>query len=251
MKEGEMTSNNSKFFSPIYDSFLTLIYPQSCQICLNSVEKQADGYACRKCWEETNIFIGNETLCDKCGAFLLNTPSNFESLCRRCDDDAYDKAIAIGKYEKALLVTILNLKHKAYIPKTLSDLFYKTFLASVFQDADLITPIPLSNKRFAERGFNQAEILAENLVKRTGVAFDKTSLHRKVHTEKRRAGMDRKSRLESVKNVFEVVSPRLIKGKKILLIDDVFTSGASVSNCAKVLKKVGAEKVYVLTVARA
>lgn len=246
-----MNSNTSRFFSPIYDSFLTLIYPQSCQICLNSVEKQADGYACSKCWEETNIFCKNETLCNKCGAFLLDSPTNIETFCRRCNDDVYEKAIAIGKYEKALLVTILNLKHTAYVPKTLSDLFYNTFQTSSFQDTDIIIPVPLSTKRLIERDFNQAELLAENLARQTGLAYDKTSLQRKVHTEKRRAGMDRKSRLESVKNAYEVVRPRLINGKKVLLIDDVFASGATVSNCAKALKKAGAGKVYVLTVARA
>ncbi|MEK7724066.1 MAG: ComF family protein [Acidobacteriota bacterium] len=255
MIDGETKSNtNSRRVSPIstlYDSFLTLIYPQACQICLNSVEKQADGYVCRDCWENTQIFNGNETLCSKCGAFLLDTPTNFETFCRRCDDDSYDKAIATGKYEKAFLVTILNLKHTAYVPKTLSDLLDQTFLNSEFQDADLIIPVPLSQKRFTERGFNQAELLAEKLAKQTELLLDKTSLRRKLHIEKRRAGMDRKSRLESVKNAFEVVSPRLIEGKKILLVDDVFTSGATVSNCAKALKKAGAEKVYVLTVARA
>lgn len=244
----------SYFYSPVsnlYDYFLTLIYPQACQICLNSVERQADGYICCGCWEEAQFFTGNETLCNKCGAFLLDKPTNFETFCRRCDDDFYDKATAIGRYEKSFLVTILNLKHTPFIPKTLSELFYKTFLDSDFQDADLIIPVPLSQKRLAERGFNQAELLAENLAKQTGLIFDKTSLRRKLHIEKRRAGMDRKSRLESVKNAFEVVSPRLIEGQKILLIDDVFTSGATVSNCAKALKKAGAEKVYVLTVARA
>lgn len=246
-----MTSNISRFFSPLYDPFLTLIYPQSCQICLNSVEQQADGFACRKCWEETTIFSLNETLCRKCGAVLLDTPTTFETFCRRCDEDFYDAAKAIGSYEKALLVTILNLKHTPFIPQTLSDLFYKTLLDSTFQDSDLIIPVPLSAKRFSERGHNQAELLAEKLAKQTGLNFNKISLRRKVHIEKRRAGMDRKSRSESVKNAFEVVTPKLIEGKKILLIDDVFTSGATVSNCAKVLKKSGAEKVYVLTVARA
>jgi ComF family protein len=246
-----MISNTSKFFSPLYDSFLTLVYPQACQICLNSVEQQADGFACRNCWKETKIFKGNETLCQKCGAFLLDKQTNFETFCRRCDDDFYDAAKAIGSYEKALLVTILNLKHTPFVPQTLSDLFFKTFLDSDFQDADLIIPVPLSSKRFSERGHNQAELLAETLAQQTELAFDKISLRRKVHIEKRRAGMDRKSRLESVKNAFEVVTPKLIEGKKILLIDDVFTSGATVSNCAKVLKKAGAEKAYVLTVARA
>lgn len=249
-----MIIKNPQSFSPIetiYDSFLTLIYPQACQICLNSVENQADGFVCRECWQATQIFNGNETLCSKCGAFLLETPTNFETYCRRCDDDYYDKATAIGKYEKGLLVTILNLKHTDYIPKTLSNLFYQTYLNSEFQDADLIIPVPLSQKRLTERGFNQAEILASDLAKQTRLSFDKTILRRKIHTEKRRAGMDRKSRLESVKNAFEVASPRLIEEKIVLLIDDVFASGASVSNCAKALKKSGAKKVYVLTVARA
>lgn len=246
-----MISNTSRFLSPLYDSFLTLVYPQACQICFNSVEQQADGYACRNCWEETKVFNGNETLCQKCGAFLLDKPANFETFCRRCDEDFYDAAKAIGSYEKALLITILNLKHTPFLPQTLSDLFYKTLLDSDFQDADLIIPVPLSNQRFMERGHNQAELLAEKLAKKVGLDFDKISLRRKVHIEKRRAGMDRKSRLESVKNAFEVVTPKLIEGKNILLIDDVFTSGATVSNCAKILKKSGAEKVYVLTVARA
>ena len=249
-----MLRDVSYFYSPVsnlYDSILTLIYPQACQICAKSVEKQADGYICRECWKDTQFFNGNETLCNKCGAFLLDTPTNFETFCRRCDDDFYDKANAIGKYEKALLVTILNLKHTPFVPKTLSDLFFQTFLDSDFQDSSIIIPVPLSPKRLAERGFNQAELLAEKLSKQTELTFDKISLRRKLHTEKSRRGMDRKSRMESVKNAFEVVSPRLIEGNKILLIDDVFTSGATVSNCAKALKKAGAEKVFVLTVARA
>lgn len=254
MINGEINSHNSRLVSPIttlYNSFLTLIYPLGCQICQKSVERQADGIVCAECWQETPIFNGNETLCNKCGAFLIDTPSNFETFCRRCDDDFYDKAMAIGKYEKALLMAILNLKHTPFVPKTLSDLFFQQFLGSDFQDASVIIPVPLSQKRLAERGFNQAELLAEKLSTQTGLAFDKISLHRKIHTEKSRRGMDRKSRQESVKNAFEVVSPRLIEGQKILLIDDVFTSGATVSNCAKALKKAGAEKVYVLTVARA
>lgn len=246
-----MPSIISHFYPAIYDSVLTLIYPQACQICQKSVERQADGIACAECWKETPIFNGNETLCDKCGAFLLDTPTKFETFCRRCEDDFYDQATAIGKYEKALLMAILNLKHTPFVPNTLSDLFFQTFLDSDFQDVTIIIPVPLSTKRLAERGFNQAELLAEKLATQTDLIFDKISLRRKIHNEKSRRGMDRKSRQESVKNAFEVVSPRLIEGQKILLIDDVFTSGATVSNCAKALKKAGAEKVYVLTLSRA
>lgn len=255
MKSGESkVSNNLGCGSPIssiYDSLLTLVYPHSCRICEKSVESQADGFACRKCWRKTRIFSGKEILCQKCGVFLREGISDFETFCRRCEEDFYDEALAVGVYEKALLISVLNLKREPFIPKTLKNLFQKSFLNSPFQDTTRIIPVPLSKKRFAERGFNQAFLLAKSLAKVTNLTIDDKSLIRKIHTPKHRAGMDRKARMETVRNVFEIVSPRLIKNEKILLIDDVFTSGATVSNCAKTLKENGAEKVYVLTIARA
>jgi len=237
--------------SNLYDSILTLIYPQACEICRQSVESRADGLVCAECWSDTKIFNGAETLCQKCGAFLSDNPSNFETFCHRCEDDFYDSAQAVGAYEKALLTSILKLKQIPFVPGTLSTLLFQTFQNSDFQDIDLIIPVPLSKKRLAMRGFNQAELLTDSLAKQTGIRVDKMSLRRKIHSEKSRRGMDRKARMESVENAFEVVSPRLIERKRILLVDDVLTSGATVSNCAKALKKAGAEKVNVLTVARA
>ena len=115
----------------------------------------------------------------------------------------------------------------------------------------MIIPVPLSKRRFLERGFNQAEVLAELLAKETALKIDKQSLARKVHTPVHRAAMDRRARELTVENAFEVTRPKLVKGEKILLVDDVFTSGATTSTCAKALKKKGADKVYVLTIARA
>ena len=129
--------------------------------------------------------------------------------------------------------------------------FISAFEKTEFQDADLILPIPLSKKRLLERGFNQAAVLAKILSNETKIKLDEQSLVRKIHTPMHRAGMDTKARESTVKNAFEITRPKLINGKKILLIDDVFTSGATASACAKVLKKAGAEKVYVLTLARA
>jgi len=237
--------------SNLFDALLTLIYPQTCQICEQSVENRANGTVCTSCWNKTRIFKGNETLCTKCSAFLNESLSNFDTFCRRCNDDLYDSAKAVGSYEHALLISILRLKHTPFVPRRLGQMLFETFQNSDFQNANLIIPVPLSKKRLSERGFNQADFLADSLAQKTGLCLDKTSLKRKIHIEKSRRGMDRKSRIESVKNAFEVVSPRLIDGKKIILIDDVFTSGATVSNCAKALKKAGADKVYVLTAARA
>ncbi|MET0754012.1 MAG: ComF family protein [Pyrinomonadaceae bacterium] len=235
----------------IYDSLLAVVYPQACQLCENSVENSSDGVACRKCWQKSRIFSGAETLCHKCGAFLKEKPSDFETFCHRCDEHFYDAARAVGIYEHALSTSILYLKNEPFVSKHLQNLFVSAFENSSFQDADLIIPVPLSKKRFLERGFNQASILAAHLAKHTKINLDELSLIRTIHTPMHRAAMDRKARELTVKNAFEVKRPRMIEDKTILLIDDVFTSGATVSNCAKILKKKGAGKVYVLTIARA
>lgn len=237
--------------SKIFDSISTLAYPQACQICANSVENLADGVACSSCWKKTNIFDGNQTLCHKCSAFLQDKFFHSETFCHQCDEHFYDRAIAVGLYEHALSASVLNLKREPFVSKRLQKLFISAFENSGFQDTTLIMPVPLSKKRRIERGFNQAEVIAAILTKQTRIKVDDKSLTRKIHTPVHRAGMDRKGRELSVKNAFEVKRKNLIKGDNILLVDDVFTSGATASNCAKMLKKSGADKVYVLTLARA
>jgi ComF family protein len=235
----------------IYDSLLTLAYPQICQVCNDSVENKADGVACRKCWLKTRRFSGGETLCAKCSAFLQPKPSNYQTFCHKCDEHFYEAARAVGLYENALAASVIHLKREPFICKTLTGLFISAFENSPFQDARVIIPVPLSKRRFLERGFNQAEVLAESLSKELNLKIDKQSLARKVHTPLHRAAMDRRARALTVENAFEVARPKLVQGERILLIDDVFTSGATSSFCAKALKKKGADKVYVLTIARA
>jgi ComF family protein len=234
----------------IFDSLLTIAYPQACQICENSVENLSDGIACRECWQKTTVFSGAETLCAKCGAFFQSKPISFPTFCHRCDEHFYDSASAVGIYEHALAASILHLKREPVISKRLRRLFLSRFQNSDFQDTTLLVPVPLSKKRFLERGFNQAVVLSKILAKETGLKLDEQSLVRKIHTPMHRIGMDAKARAMSVKNAFEVMRPKLIAGEKVLLIDDVYTSGATVSNCAKTLKESGASKVYVLALAK-
>ncbi len=237
-------------FREIFDSLLTLAYPQTCHICENSVENSADGVACRFCWERTSIFSDAETLCAKCGAFLQSKPSKFQTFCHRCDEHFYDSACAVGIYEHALSASVLHLKREPIVAKSLQKLFVSRFQNSNFQDTTLVVPVPLSKKRLLERGFNQAAVLSKILAKQISVNLDEQSLVRKIHTPMHRAGMDSKAREMSVENAFEVKRPKLIRGKNVLLVDDVFTSGATVSNCAKTLKENDANKVYVFTLAK-
>ncbi len=234
----------------IFNPLLALTYPQACQICENSVENLADGVACRACWRKTKVFNGEETLCQKCGAFLESKTKNVVTFCHRCDEHFYDMARAAGTYEFALSASVLHLKSEPFVAARLQKLLIARFQNLPFQDATKIIPVPLSKKRYFERGFNQAVVLAKIFVKSIGLMLDEQSLVRKIHTPMHRAAMDSKARETSVKNAFDVMRPKLIEGQTILLIDDVYTSGATVSNCAKVLKETGASKVYVLTIAK-
>jgi len=235
----------------VQNSFLSLIYPQECKVCGDQVESLDAGSACLNCWNSTRIFGGSEMLCDKCGAFLGEEAGLTTVFCHKCDDHSYDKANAVGVYEKALAASIISLKSSPNLCKLARSSIQKAIAKTDFSGTDLVVPVPLSKIRRLERGFNQAEIIAAEVGRLTRLPVDTLSLVRKIHTPMHRAGMDQKAREITVKNAFEVLRPKLVKGKNILLIDDVFTSGATSSNCARVLKKNGSGDVLVFTLARA
>lgn len=190
-------------------------------------------------------------LCDKCGAFFGDEAAPVPVFCHKCDDYHYDKAIAVGVYERALAAAIIELKSSPNLSNKLKTAINTTLSRIDLTDTDLIIPIPLSKLRRAERGFNQADIIAGVVGRKTGIPVDAMSLARKIHTPLHRVGMDQKARELTVRNAFEILRPNLVAGKNILLVDDVFTSGATSSYCAKVLKKNGSGCVNVFTLARA
>ena len=160
-------------------------------------------------------------------------------------------ARAVGIYEGALRLAVLELKEKPVVPLRLEKLLFQTFERFSLNQSAKIIPVPLHLKRQRERGFNQAAILAQNLSKRTGQQVLENCLTRKIYTAQHRGAMDERARRESVEKAFVVRQPRLVDNQKILLIDDVFTSGATASVCAQALKEKGASEVFVLTIARA
>ncbi|MEP6788419.1 MAG: ComF family protein [Acidobacteriota bacterium] len=235
----------------LHNSLLSLIYPQECRVCNGAVETHEDGVACADCWAATRIFTGCEMLCDKCGAFFGDEAAPVPVRCHKCDEHHYDKATAVGIYEKALAASIIDLKAKPLLAHRLREAITQTLKRAAHLNADMIVPIPLSKHRKLERGFNQAEVIAAELSRVSGMPVDASSLARKVHTPIHRMGMDQKARELTVNNAFEVTRPKLMSGRNVLLVDDVFTSGATASSCAKVLKKNGAQSVRVFTLARA
>jgi len=235
------------------DAFLTLLYPQTCVICQQSVERRAFGVACEECWQSTLLFTGDETICWKCGAPFAGTVEKSRRAdvrCHRCDNHAFTAARACGLYEKALRETVLSLKRKPYVPQTISHLLLNAVSCEPLNESTLIVPVPLHPRRLQMRGFNQASVIARAVSTSLRLPINEVSLIRTSHTEKYRAGLDAKGRTDTVARAFDVVHPRLVAGEKILLIDDVLTTGATAAMCASALSEAGAEAVFVLTIAR-
>jgi ComF family protein len=154
-------------------------------------------------------------------------------------------------YKGALREAVLNLKRQPYVSKHLEILLATAASRRPLNECTKIIPVPLHSRRQRTRGFNQASVLAQALARRLQLPLDEVSLLRLSASEKYRAGLDVKGRRDSVAGAFQAPYPRLVAGENILLVDDVFTTGATVSACAEVLTAAGAGNVCVLTVARA
>jgi len=237
-----------------YDALLTVAYPQVCRVCGGSVERRSLGVACEKCWDATRIFSGNETICWKCGALLAGLEQladiRGEVRCHRCDSESFTAARGLGFYEKALRESVLALKRQPSISALLVGLLVDAAKREPLNNATRIIPVPLHKNRAKERGFNQASIIAEALAKHLRLPLDEASLTRIRGSEKYRAGLDSKGRRDTVTNAFLVRYPRLVENESILLVDDVFTTGATVNAGAEALVKAKARAVFVLTIAR-
>lgn len=238
----------------VRDAALALLYPRECEACGSSVESHADGAACGACWSKTRIFSSEDALCSKCGALSAGTVAIDATLeevqCGRCVQESFTAARAVGVYEGALRASIIALKREPFVAERLAYLLHKVAFQPPLAHATLIIPVPLHAERRLKRGFNQAAELGRALSRLMRLPLDELSLVRTRHTERHRALMDERARRESVSEAFSVTRPRLIDSERILLIDDVYTTGATVSACAAQLLKAGAESVYVLTVAR-
>ncbi len=255
---GPLTRRLSMFLTTatnlIVDGLLALLYPQACAICQGCVSSRALGVVCADCWRTTRLFHAEETYCWKCGAPSLGTidPEKKTSVrCRRCDDDAFTVARACGLYSGALQAVVLELKREPNVSQHLLNLLAGAEQIPPLNQSTIVIPVPLHPDREKERGFNQAAVIARQLARKLKLPFVENALVRTSHSEKHRAGMDASARRASVANSFTVSYPRLVQGEKILLVDDVFTTGATVSACAEALLAADAAAVFVLTIARA
>jgi ComF family protein len=237
-----------------YNSALALVYPQACAVCAESVESRHDGVVCAACWAGTPVLDQDDTVCWKCGASShasVERDRRHLIRCGKCDNDQFTFARACGKYEGALRASILALKREPNVSRRMSAVLCEAQMRAPIDDAEMIIPVPLHSSRERVRGFNQAAILARELARLNRLPIDEYSVVRSAQTVRHRAGMDARARRDSVAGAFVVRRPELIIGRRVLLVDDVFTTGATVSACAEALKEAGASAIYVLTIARA
>lgn len=161
----------------------------------------------------------------------------------------FDAAYTYGSYEGTLQKLIQLFKYSGIHPlaRPLGGLLVDAYPRS--EQIDVIVPVPMHWWRRWTRGFNQAELLAKEVAGRTGVPVRDAARRRRWTTPQ--AGLSNSSRRKNVSSSFEVPKPAAVRGLRVLLVDDVFTTGATVSACAAALKRAGARRVSVLTLARA
>jgi competence protein ComFC len=242
----------SRVSATLRDATVAALYPSACRVCGDVIESWRDGVACSTCWREIEHEVDN--FCAKCWTPLTRAPQvgAGDRRCGRCDHFAFDFVRSCGPYRGAMRETVLRLKRAPHIPARLRDALGQTFAALPdYNMIESIIPMPLHPERLAERGFNQAEVVARQLASLTGLRVDSTAVIRVKKTERHRAGLGARERARSLEKAFCVRAPRLVKDRVTLLVDDVMTTGSTAGEIARVLLDGGARTVNVLTLARA
>ena len=181
-----------------------------------------------------------------------------EGRCQGCRDfqPEFERAVSFGEYSGALRGLIHLLKYDKVLPAApvLGGMLANAIaeLQSGGKDSSpLIAPVPLHASKRGERGFNQAELIVRAAVKRLPnrieVASGLLKRQRPTHSQ---VGLTREERVANMHDAFCVTAPERVKGRAVIVVDDVMTTGTTVSECARVLKKAGAERVWAATVAR-
>lgn len=227
---------------------LDFFLPRLCLFCGEAAEPQASAALCSTC--EARVIRVESPVCPRCGRLFLHRQGP-DRPCGWClkDPPPFAAAQAAVVYEEGGLTgqAIKQFKYHRrleYLPLLchwLAEPACREFAAA----GDLVIPVPLHVRRLRERGFNQALLLAQALPGR----LLRDTLVRIRHTQPQ-TGLSPTARRENVRRAFAVRRPEVVKGKSVLLVDDVYTTGATVRECSRALLAAGAREVRVLTVAR-
>ena len=233
----------------IVKKIMDTIYPErlTCVFCGNEIFDENNKSTCPHCEKSLPQIFGK--ICNKCGQ-PMNNMANYCEMCKG-GKHIFTKSRSAFVYEGRVSGAILNFKfHNAKY-------YFKPFayyLAQIYKeynyDCDVVIPVPIHSTRLIERGYNQSELMANKLCEILNLPLDTTSLI-KIKKTKNQAELDFKQRQTNLLGAFKVTDKKKIKGKNILIIDDVYTTGATIDGCAVELFKAGAKSVCALTLAHA
>ncbi len=205
---------------------------------------------CKRCLAEPSVLVA-EHYCSACRApFLSRFPLDDSGRCRLCRQGlvGFDAVYSFGSYEGTLRSLIHLFKYGGVT--TLAQPFGR-LLGQVLprdQRFDAVVPMPMHWRKRWQRGFNQAELLSREIARRWNIPVVKAVRRKRMGLAQ--AGLTNAQRRKNVAGVFEPKSGKPLQGKRVVLVDDVFTTGATASACARALKRAGAAHVTLLTVAR-
>jgi ComF family protein len=239
------------------ESLFAVLFPSDCRICGSPLTGISSLPVCGGCLEQITPWSG--LICGVCGEKLVSKFVQTENgpLCGMCRRAAppFQRAVAYSAYDGILRELIHLLKYQRVRPvATLLGRLLNEALAQVpLPEPLVVVPVPLFRRKLRERSFNQAEEVARKFVSRHGsggIQLDASSLVRTRETVSQ-TGLTRHQRRANVRGAFAVSRPERIVGKNILIVDDVMTTGTTVSECARVLLRAGAKQIFVATAARA
>lgn len=230
---------------------LGFFYPDVCQLCESERATAKDGYVGANCWQQIRFI--RPPFCERCGLpFEGDLTATFE--CTNCRE--MDLHFSFARSAVVAKTVVLEAIHRFKYQRAL---WFENFLADLLlreaapvlrgQQWDFIAPVPLHSLKEREREFNQAEILAAHLSGATKIPLN-TRLLRRVNSTMTQTRLTRPQRAANMRGAFGIRGGVKLSGKRIVLVDDVFTTGATTSACAKALKSAGAGEVCVWTVAR-
>ena len=238
-------------------SLYSVLFPSACRLCSAPLTNLARLPVCEACLAAMAPIAA--AVCSVCGERLAERAAREGDgrcdLCRRVKMP-YVRAAAWGSYEGGLRGLIQLLKYDRVRPaaEVLGRMLAEVAggLSNLFgARAPLVAPVPLDRARLRQRGFNQSELIARAAVRCSqGLELQGKALER-VRATLSQTGLTRHQRRENMRGAFAAPRPGLVAGRDVLLVDDVLTTGATVAECARVLRRAGAERVLVATVARA
>ncbi len=213
-------------FSYVINKILNFAYPDKCIVCNKIIYDTLDFAICRYCIGDFYIF--DREICE----------NNFEK----------NKGFSMFLYTENIRKLIHAFKYDdcGYYAKVLGIKMGEFFMKQNLFSADLIIPVPIHKKRRRKRGFNQSDILAKEFSRVLGIPVDYNSLVRKKNTIVQ-FGLNKEERIENLKDAFMIVNKEKLIGKSIIIIDDIYTTGATINECRKTIQSIGVQEIYYFT----